>query len=144
MIGAQLPIFKNAYFSRILGNLPGRWFREKIWSEFPTPEICEFAKMVKTDIGRDRLPAGRPDWIAPLYDGRRAAFVIFDIAINSPTPVGDVNSVITDGNQVEARDLVDGEAHLRKANRLKGRPRGGATTESEILITWAERNGSWI
>ena len=52
----------------------------------------------------------------PMYDGHRAAFVIFDIAIDSPIPVGDVNSVITDGNQADARDIVDGGPIL--ANRI--------------------------
>ena len=74
------------------------------------------------------FPIDAPLETSPLYGGDDAAFVIYDIALDTPTPVGSLKSIITDGNQVNARDLEKTEAKFRKSLRLKGRPRGSTTT----------------
>ena len=62
---------------------------------------------------------------SPLYDGYDMnGFVIYDALRDSPPVMADVKCLISDGNQVSARDLDAVEVELRKATRLRGRPKG--------------------
>ena len=73
------------------------------------------------------FPIDAPIETSPLYGGDGAAFAIYDIVRDHPTPVGSLKSIITDGDQVNAGDLEKTEAKSRKILRLKGRPRGSTT-----------------
>ena len=66
-----------------------------------------------------------PFRISPIYEGYAAdGFVIYD-ALRDGTPSdSDVACLISDGNQVNARDLEEDEVRLRKTARPRGRPRG--------------------
>ena len=76
-----------------------------------------------------------PSRVSPIYDGYSIdGFVIYDALRDGhpppphPTPPddSDVACLISDGDQVDARDLEKDEVHLRKTARPRGRPLGSA------------------